>query len=70
MGAAIASSHRSHAARPEDGNQAGKNGADRHQLWPEPMDSTLNGGLVNIGVCERATCRDALAERFVQIQRP
>ncbi len=41
--------------RPQNGNQAGENGGDRHQLWPEPMHSTLNGGLVNIGVCEGAT---------------
>src|SRR5713226_9696215 len=40
--------------RPENGNQAGENGGDRHKLWPEPMHSTLNGGLVNIGVCEWA----------------
>src|SRR5207245_7680367 len=41
--------------RPQNGNQTGENGGDRHQLWPEPMHSTLNGGLVNISVCERAT---------------
>src|SRR5579864_6428039 len=46
---------RANTACPEDGNQAGENGTDRHQLWPEPMHSTLNGGLVNIGICERAT---------------
>jgi hypothetical protein len=27
-------------ACPEVGNQAGENGGDRHQLWPEPMHST------------------------------
>src|SRR5260370_29379412 len=35
--------------RPENGNQAGDNGGDRHQLWPEPMHSALHGGLGNIG---------------------
>src|SRR5437588_889596 len=51
---------RANTTRPENGNQAGEDGGDRHQLWPEPMDSTLNGGLVKIGFCEWAIGRDAL----------
>jgi hypothetical protein len=53
--------------RPEDGNQAGENSTDSRQLWPEPMHNALDGGLVNIGIGERATWRNALIERFVQI---
>src|SRR5450432_1472955 len=44
---------RADTTRPEDGNQAGENGGDRHQLGAEPMDSTLNGGLLNVGLCKR-----------------
>src|SRR5258706_5493046 len=40
--------------RPEDRNQAGENSADGHQLWPEALDSALNGRLVNVGVCKWA----------------
>src|SRR5438132_1281362 len=45
---------RANTACPEDGNQASENGGDRHQLWPEPMHSTLDGRLMNIGVREWA----------------
>jgi hypothetical protein len=40
---------------PREWGQAGENGANRHQLWPEPMYSTLDGGLLNIGFWKRAT---------------
>src|ERR1700675_1904271 len=46
---------RTNTTRPEDGNQAGENSTDRHQLWSEPMHRTLDGRLMNIGVREWAT---------------
>ncbi len=50
--------------RPGDRNQAGENRIDRHQLRTEPLYNALNRGLVNIGVCKRLSCRDALIERW------
>src|SRR5215831_11405497 len=35
-------------ARPQDWNEAGQNCADRHQLWPEPVYSAFNRGLLNV----------------------
>jgi hypothetical protein len=66
------SSNRFHYVRtdttcPQDRYQAGENSTDRHQFWPEAMHRTLDGGLINVGFCKRATCGIAVETGVVMV---
>ncbi len=55
------------AGFPEDWSQAGKNGADGHELWPQTMDSAFDGRGLYVSIGQRSSALKLMFESFMKI---